>query len=260
MMRMLWRAMVLSAMLVIGLAILFSVYRFMPLAQRCATRRAWSRMLLACSGLRLEVEQRITQSFDAPMLVVMNHVSWLDIFVLNSVMPATFIAKSEIRQWPLVGWLLMGTDTLFIERANRHAVRHVNHRILERLGRGEHVAFFPEGTTSDGSMVLPFHSSLFAMAVTRTRGGDGSAAIRVAPPRVLPVALRYFQHGRRSDIPAYIGEQTFIASVLQILGATGLQVRLHIPEPMMPAGPEISRQMLAQMAHQRVSAAVDGMD
>ena len=260
MIRLVWRAVLLSALLLIGLAILFSFYRFMPLAQRCAMRRIWSRMLLAISGVALQVERSHGQPVDSPMLLVMNHVSWLDIFVLNSVMPATFIAKSEIRQWPLVGWLLVGTDTLFIARASRHAVRHVNHQILDRLTRGEHVAFFPESTTSDGSMVLPFHSSLFAMAVTRTKSADGSVAAVASPPCVLPVVLRYFQYATPSLIPAYIGDQTFIQSVLQILSTRGLRVRLRVLEPMMPPGPEISRQMLAQMAHQRVSSALAGLD
>lgn len=260
MMRIVGRAVLLSLLVLVGLLILFSVYRFMPLAQRCRTRRLWSRMLLAISGVALQVERSHGQTADSPMLVVMNHVSWLDIFVLNSVMPATFIAKSEIRRWPLVGWLLVGTDTLFIERASRHAVRHVNHQILERLASGEHVAFFPESTTSDGSMVLPFHSSLFAMAITRTKSADGSVGAAVAPPCVLPVVLRYFQHDAPSLIPAYIGDQTFLESVLQIISARGLRVRLRMLEPMMPPGPEISRQMLAQMAHQRVSSALAGLD
>ncbi|MBU3724046.1 MAG: 1-acyl-sn-glycerol-3-phosphate acyltransferase [Burkholderiaceae bacterium] len=259
MMRILWRAVLLSLLLLFGLLILFSFYRFIPLAQRCAARRVWSRLLLAIGGVRLEVEKPRGLIADSPMLVVMNHVSWLDIFVLNSVLPSTFIAKSEIRQWPLVGWLLMGADTLFIERASRHAVRHVNHRILERLRRGEHVAFFPESTTSDGTLVLPFHSSLFAMAVPRKKGGDESGTVLLAPPRVLPVALRYFQYDAPSLIPAYIGEQTFLESVLAILTARGLSVRLRILEPMLPADAEITRQMLAQMAHRRVSAAVDAL-
>ncbi len=259
MMRIVWRAVLLSLLVLVGLLILFSIYRFMPLAQRCRTRRRWSRMLLAISGVALQVERSHGQAVDSPMLVVMNHVSWLDIFVLNSVMPATFIAKSEIRQWPLVGWLLVGTDTLFIERASRHAVRHVNHQILKRLARGEHVAFFPESTTSDGSGVLPFHSSLFAMAIMRNKSADAGAA-PASPPCVLPAVLRYFQHDAPSLIPAYIGEQTFIQSVLQILSARGLRVRLRILEPMMAPGPEISRQMLAQMAHQRVSGALAGLD
>ena len=262
MIRLLLRAVMLALLLFIGLAILFSFYRFLPLYRRCTMRRIWSRALLAASGVSLEVTRSAgarRQGHDiAPMLIVMNHVSWLDIFVLNSVMPATFIAKSEIRQWPLVGWLLMGTDTLFIERASRHAVRHVNHRIVERLTRGEHVAFFPESTTSDGVSVLPFHASLFAMAVVRTRTADGPEAF--TPPQVQPTAVRYFQWGRPTLIPAYIGEQTFMDSVMKILSSRGVSVRLHVLDPMLAADPEVTRQMLAKMAHARVHAAVQAMD
>ena len=258
MIRLILRASLLMLMLVIGLATLFSLYRILPLGQRCWLRKIWSRLLLSACGVALEIRPSTYRISKTPMLVVMNHVSWLDIFVLNSVMPATFIAKSEIRQWPLVGWLLQGADTLFIERSSRHAVRHVNHRIIERLNRGEHVAFFPESTTSDGRGVLPFHSSLFAMAVVRARQDDGPRVVQ--PPTVQPAALRYFQGNQPSLIPAYIGEQTFMESLLQILSARGLRARLQLLDPMLPPGPEITRQMLAQMAHTRIASAVGALD
>lgn len=118
MIRLILRAGLLLLMLVIGLMTLFSLYRLLPLGQRCWLRKIWSRLLLSACGVALDIQPNAYRISKTPMLVVMNHVSWLDIFVLNSVMPATFIAKSEIRQWPLVGWLLQGADTLFIERSS----------------------------------------------------------------------------------------------------------------------------------------------
>ena len=96
------------------------------------------------------------------------------------------------------------------------------------------------------------------MAVVRTRTADGPEAF--TPPQVQPTAVRYFQWGRPTLIPAYIGEQTFMDSVMKILSSRGVSVRLHVLDPMLAADPEVTRQMLAKMAHARVHAAVQAMD
>lgn len=244
MMRVLWRAAAIMLLLTAGLVILFSVFRFLSRAHRLLIKRGWSRLLLLICGISIRFPGGRSLP-KGPLLVVMNHVSWLDIFVLNALMPCTFIAKSEIRRWPFVGWLVAGSGTVFIERGSRHAVRHVNHEIFKRMSNGEIIAFFPEGSTSEGASVLPFHASLFAMAIADSNSGRPSA-------RVVPVAVQYFQNGLRSTIPAYVGQQTLVDSIVRILSARQLSVQLSILEPIDPGPSGMTRQGLADMAQQKI--------
>ena len=94
-------------------------------------------------------------------MIVANHVSWLDIFVINALDPCRFVAKAEIRSWPVMGWLAAGAGTVFIARGNRRELRHIFKGIVSVLAQGQRVAFFPEGTTSRQGEVLPFHANLF---------------------------------------------------------------------------------------------------
>lgn len=261
MIRLLWRVTALVLLLIAGLAVLFTVYRLVPLQQQCQIRRYWSRQLLWICGIGLQVRGQSDLSEKRPGLVVMNHVSWLDIFALNALMPVTFVAKSEIRRWPLVGWLVAGTGTIFIERGSRHAVRHVNHQIRQRLVRGEYIGFFPEGTTSDGQDVLPFHTSLFAAALHSPAAPDDgqllhgqSASIELAPQSVpvLPMSIRYLQHGAPSRIPAYTGDDTLIGSIIKILSHRGLQLELcHLPV-IEQVPPSMTRHALASMVEHKI--------
>ena len=97
---------------------------------------------------------RVTQQGEPVLhggvLWVVNHISWLDIFFLNGVRATAFIAKSEIRQWPVIGWLVAGAGTIFIERASRHAVHKVGLAMQTHFARKQAVGLFPEGTTSPG--------------------------------------------------------------------------------------------------------------
>src|SRR5690606_2701047 len=165
------------------------------LRQRQWLIRNWSRVLMACCGVKIRV--RGQPKTEGAVLWVSNHVSWVDIFVLDSVRAVSFIAKSDIRKWPLLGWLVAGAGTLFIERGRRHAVRAVGHQMSERFARGEAVGLFPEGTTSTGQDVAPFHTSLFEPAI---RAGVD----------VQPVALLFYHHGRRTTRYAFVGEQTLV--------------------------------------------------
>ncbi len=119
----------------------------------------------------------------AGTLFICNHISWLDIAVLGGALDTAFIAKADVRQWPLIGLLSRRSGTLFIEREERHRVHHQAERISQRLKAGHSMLLFPEGTTSDGIGVLPFRSSLFEAAQHAARiqpiaigyhRGDGS--------------------------------------------------------------------------------------
>jgi len=208
-------AWVLCGLLTIGLVFVWVGHR-----GRLAIKRHWSRVLLALCGIRTLTEGQPVSS--GAVLWAVNHVSWLDIFVLNVVRPTAFVAKQEIRHWPLIGWLAAGADTIFIERGFRHAVHRVGQAMKRRFDRGQAVGLFPEGTTSDGFDVLSFYGNLFEPA--RTPGVT-----------VQPVALRYYYRNERSAYAAFVGEQTLIENLWLVLSTTGLSVEMVFLPPIASA-------------------------
>jgi 1-acyl-sn-glycerol-3-phosphate acyltransferase len=172
-------------------------------------------------------------------MIVANHVSWLDVFVLNALYPATFIAKSEVSRWPLIGWLCKRSGTIFIERSVRKNTSTVNKHIASQLEQGICVALFPEGTTSDGRQAGHFHSSLI------------QPAIEVGAP-LYPIALRYLDEaGEQSYATAFTGEMTLVQSIVQILRCRHLDA-LAIFTPALSTT-EQNRRVLARLAQEAIS-------
>ncbi|MCX7901979.1 MAG: 1-acyl-sn-glycerol-3-phosphate acyltransferase, partial [Burkholderiaceae bacterium] len=187
------RTLLLLAHVLDGIAITALVFPWLAPARRNAIVRAWSRGLLRLAGARLRIAgaplpAALAREGLLPgtkgRLLLANHVSWIDVFAILSTLPCRFVAKAEIRRWPLLGWLVTLVGTLYIERGRRHAVAAINQRVRERLAAGEAVAVFPEGTTTDGSTLLPFHAILLAPAL------DGEAAIAPAAEARLFIAAR----------------------------------------------------------------------
>ena len=152
---------------------------------------------------------RVTQSGTPPgpgepALVLSNHVSWLDIAVLGSLRPLSFVAKSEIEGWPLIGTLAKLQRTVFIERSKRAATASVNATVGERLANGDLIVLFAEGTTGDGLRLLPFRSSLVGAA----RAALAAEAGGLARIRLQPLALTYL---RRNGLPVTRAERPEIA-------------------------------------------------
>jgi 1-acyl-sn-glycerol-3-phosphate acyltransferase len=206
-----------------GLFTIALTYPWIGLSGRLWVKKHWSKILLGLCGVR--VTQQGAPVLHGGVLWVVNHISWLDIFALNCVRATAFIAKSEIRHWPLIGWLVAGAGTIFIERASRHAVHKVGLAMQEHFAREQVVGLFPEGTTSPGFDLLPFYANLFEPA-------------RKAATRIQPVALLYFHHGRRSDLAAFVGEQTLLESLWCVLSASGLSVEIHFLPSILEAGAE----------------------
>lgn len=241
----------LCALLLAGLSILLMGYRLLPLRRRLAVKARWSQILLRLCGVKPRLIGDVSR-ISSQSLIVLNHVSWLDIFIVNAFFPCTFIAKSEIRSWPLVGWLVSGAGTIFVERGNRRAVSRINEEVRKRLADGERVAFFPEGTTSRGFDLLPFHSSLFAAALDDSE--ESGASLQVL--NIQPVALRFYESGKRSDRAAYVDEDTLIGSIYRILSAANLSVEIEILDPICHLTPGLTRQDLARQAHERIRGAL----
>ncbi|WP_454693079.1 lysophospholipid acyltransferase family protein [Achromobacter aegrifaciens] len=221
--------------ILIGLLCVGLVYPLIGPKSRAWLNRHWSRCLMAFCGLRvvLKGEPRLT----GPVLLVANHVSWIDIFVLNSARATSFVAKSEIRSWPVIGWLVAGAGTLFIERGQRHAVHAMGESMQARFKQGDAVGLFPEGTTTEGFELLPFHASLFEPA--------RSAAIEIQP-----VALRFLQHGKRSGYAAFVGEESLVANLWRVLGVTGLAVEVVFLPPVAARHPDGSLPTRLELSHQ----------
>src|SRR5258708_6825790 len=178
-----------------GLAIAWLRYRKLSEAEQRVQKRRWSSTLLSILAVSVR-EKNAPKELPGRCMLVLNHISWLDIFVVDARFPATFTAKSEIRSWPMVGWLSTLVGTLYIERGKRSEVRRARQLIAAELERGTLIAVFPEGITTFGRSLERFHSALFQPAL------DAAATLQ-------PVALRYLapridldhrldaSHGRR---------------------------------------------------------------
>ena len=164
------------------------------------------RLGLILLGLDLRVHG---ESMQMPGAVVANHSSWLDIFVLNARKRIYFVAKSEVKGWPGIGWLARATGTVFIRRDRRDAIKHIN-TFKERLGFGHRLLFFPEGTSTDNQRVLPFKTTLFAPFL--------SEQIR-ANAHIQPVTVVYHApHGKDPRFYGFWGDMELAGHLLQVLG------------------------------------------
>lgn len=207
--------------------------------------QSWCAKLLHIFHVHIEIaEDDLLHTFHHG-LIVTNHVSWLDVIVLNSMLPMRFVAKSEVRNWPLIGWLSARAQTLFIERGKARSAARINMQMVQLLKHGESLAIFPEGTTTDGTQVAHFHSSLLQPAID-------------AGVRVLPVAIRYQDAcGAHSIAPAYIDDISFCTSLLNILNTRKLHVRLVASAPLDTA--HADRRELTRMAQHAISATLHSM-
>jgi len=216
------RAARLSVHVVEGVATTLLVFPWVGLPRRRELIRRWSARMLRM--LRVETRFHGVPEGGLPgnLLIVANHISWLDIFVLNTLQPARFVAKAELRRWPVVGWLSASVGTVFVERARRRHTGAVNEDTAAALRGGDVVAIFPEGTATDGMTMLPFKGSLLQPIVD-------------AEGHVQPIAIRYRDvDGTPSVAPAYAGDTSFMASFWNVTGERGLIAEMHLV-PVLPA-------------------------
>jgi 1-acyl-sn-glycerol-3-phosphate acyltransferase len=207
---------------------------------RLELNRAWSLKMLRLCGMRLVVHNDDVR-LDAGALVVANHVSWIDIYVINAWRPTPFVSKAEIRNWPVVGWLAQQLGTVFIQREKRSDAKRIMHELANRLMAGEIMCVFPEGTTSNGEKLRPFHANMFQAAVS-------------ASCPVQPVCLMYKDaNGRQSTAPAYIDDMTLGDSLDMLLRGTPLTAHLYVCDALAPGA---DRRVLAREAQAAIEAAL----
>jgi len=195
-----------------GVAVVALRFGTLDAAARQARIAWWSHGLLRAMGIELVGAGTFRAGAN---LLVINHVSWLDIAAVHAVCPrARFVSKADVRRWPLLGWLIAAVGTLFIERERKRDALRVVHQMADAMQRGDVVAVFPEGTTGDGRTLLPFHANLL------------QAAIAAGVP-VQPVALRYREPGLDwSPSVCWLGATTLAGSVWAIARARGIRVEV----------------------------------
>ena len=201
-------------------------------------KSSWAIALLASLGV--EVEADLRHALPGALLVA-NHVSWIDIYVINAALPAAFVSKEEVRHWPLIGWLAAKNDTVFLRRGSRGHARIINQEIAGLLEKGRYIAVFPEGTTTDGTHLLHFHAALIQPALAAGRP-------------VLPIGISYWEpNGQRSLAPRYDGTISLGECTRAILGRKRLIARL-VTTPVCGRNGEDRRQVAA-MAREAIALA-----
>ena len=210
---------------------------------RARIQRLWSRGVCRIVGVRFAVDGRAP---DGPCLLVANHLSYLDVVVLGSLVPCSFVAMHELARWPVLGFLAWAMGTQFVERENLRALSLLNQRLCARLTRGETLVLFPEGTSTAGEGVLPFRPALLAPAVAL--GSPVSyAALRYATPS-----------GERpaSEVVCWWGDMPFVAHALALLRLPWIEVSVRFGSGPI-AAPD--RKQLAARLHDAVVARLQSM-
>lgn len=199
--------------------------------------RRWSARLLRILAIRVRVVGEVLRERH---VTVANHVSWLDITLLSACEDTRFIAKSEIRDWPIAGWLANAAGTFYIRRGKGGA-RPLVERLVPHLAAGGSVVLFPEGTTTDGSDVLPFHARLFSAPI------DADAWVQ-------PVALRYGAGHDGTPVAPFVGDDDLVSHIMRLLREPTLSVDVIYCTPIRARG--LDRGSLAGTAEAAVRAAL----
>jgi 1-acyl-sn-glycerol-3-phosphate acyltransferase len=241
--RLWFKALAIAAMFVAGMVAVSTVMptvRLLSGGRSAAINDAivvnWNRAVCRILNLRLHIRGR--PDANARMLVA-NHISWLDIIALGAQGPCLFVAKREVADWPVMGYLAKRIGTLFVQRGDSSQTTAIAEQMTWQLRQGKRLALFPEGTTTTGNRVLRFHGKLFQPA-------------QLAGVRVQAVALRY--EGKARRYAPFVGEDEFLPHLLEILKLGRIDLHLHYC-PAVPPG--AGRNELAQTTRQQIVAALD---
>ncbi len=227
----------MAGLLVKGLSICTFRFPKLSIEQRNAEISRWSIQLLGAAGMRVRPVGAPGQ-WPGRAMIVANHISWIDVFAVLAVAPGVFVAKSEIRGWPVIGKLVTAVDTLYLEREKKSDVLRMNQNIVAALESGRRVAICPEGTTTWGDELLRFHAALFQPAI------EASATLH-------PVGIRYLDaSGGPSRAAGYVGEMSLLGSMWRIVSEQTMVVELHFAATVEAGGSD--RRTLARTAEQLI--------
>ena len=213
-----WRLVRVIGHIAIGILTIVMVFPRLSPDQRHARVQGWALEMLGLLAIKLIVNGRPPVS--GPMLMAANHISWLDIVVVHATRHCRFVSKDDVAKWPLVSTLANAAGTLYITRESRRDAMRVVHQMAQCLRDGDVLGIFPEGTTGDGSTLLPFHANLLQAAIS-------------ADAPVQPVALQFVDAttGNISFAPCYVGDDTLWQSLWRTLCADNVQAVVHFGEP-----------------------------
>jgi len=183
----------------------------------------WCKRLLSIFEIKVEVQGLNSFLYNQKQyLMVANHISWMDIIVIQSIKPSIFVAKSDVASWPLFGWVAQMTGTIFIKREKvsdiKKALKKMKRRLIKRS-----VCIFPEGTSTNGRYLLPFKSNLFQSSIDTNKS-------------ILPLCLRYKQKGTYSDKVAFIDDMSLVDSIIKIKKEIDISVEVEVLQPVRPRG------------------------
>ncbi|QWE19476.1 lysophospholipid acyltransferase family protein [Polynucleobacter corsicus] len=213
-----WIWMQILSHVICGVCTLSFLFPFLNRDQKDRRIQRWSKKLLKIFHIQLRVigAEKLSSN---PYLLASNHISWLDIHVINAFKPVRFVAKSEVRGWPVFGWMAQQLGTVFIRRDSARHARQVVDQMAQVL-KVESVCIFPEGTSTSGELVLPFKPNLFESAIQAH-----------APVFPIVIAYRSRSTGLRSDAPAFIGDMGLLESMSNVIASRDIEVHLNLIEP-----------------------------
>lgn len=205
---------------------------------RRALVRSWSAGIPRILGVHVQA-LGTPPSGDPPLMLVANHISWLDIWAINTIYPVRFVSKAEVRDWPVIGWLAERVGVIFLERSRRSDTHRVSGLASQALAEGDTLCMFPEGTTTDGTHVLPFRTSLLQAPID-------------AGVNVQPVAIRYVGKGKGVNAAvAYHGEITLWQSLCSVLAQRQINAELHFLPVVATQG--LDRRQLAHCCREAIN-------
>lgn len=237
-----WVVLAMFVMLTLPLMPLQQLFLWFSPRMARAFPMHYHRLLCRLLGVKVEVFGRVPQH--GPLLIVSNHVSWLDIVVLSAIAPVSFVAKKEVAGWPLFGSLARLQRTVFVDRDRRHATGTSRDEMRERLAAGDIIVLFAEGTSGDGRTVLPFKTSFFGAA-------------EMPGVLVQPVTLAYRGHRNlpmtRRLLPSYAwyGDMELAPHLVGAVSAGPIEVAAVCHPPLSLTG-EVNRKALARHAEDQV--------
>ena len=204
-----WAALRVSGHILRGLAEVVLLFPWLTTSGRNRHVQAWARTLLKRLNVGISVVG--TPPHNGPLMLVSNHTSWLDIVALHAICHCRFVAKADVRKWPVIGRLATGGGTLYVRRESRRDAMRIVHDMAQALRDGDVLAVFPEGTTGNGDVVLPFHANLIQAAIS-------------ADAPVQAVAIRFVDatSERSSHAASYTGDESLVGSIWRTLSAEPL--------------------------------------
>jgi 1-acyl-sn-glycerol-3-phosphate acyltransferase len=222
-----------------GISITAITWPFAAAKTRAKLTKWWCNKLLNCFNIKLITTGKLPETSLSNSMFLANHISWADIYALNSVIPLQFIAKSDINNWPILGYLVRKSGAIFIDRNSRKDTARIVKTTAGHLIPGGNVGVFPEGTTTDGTMLARFKSSIVQAAID-------------ANTMLYPVAIRYpLPNGSINTLMAYTGETTMGESMMNVLKQKAPVVELHFLAPINPQTG--NRQELTQITFESIA-------